>query len=71
MGRTNVVLNDDLVKAGLKYSRAKSIRELIDISLREFVARRKRLAMKELMGSGAWEGDLADLRGDAGVENPG
>lgn len=69
MGRTNVVLDDELVSEGMKLSRAKSIRELIDTSLREYVARQKRLAIKEFMGSGLWEGSLEELRGDVDAKN--
>lgn len=64
MGRTNIVIDDALVREGMRLAGVKSIRELVDRSLREFVERRRRLAMLELRGFGDWDGDLGQLRGD-------
>jgi Arc/MetJ family transcription regulator len=64
MQRTNVVLDERLVAEGLELTRAKSIRDLVDRSLRELVARLKRQKILELRGSNAWEGDLGAMRDD-------
>ena len=64
MQRTNVVLDERLVAEGLELTRAKSIRDLVDRSLRELVARLKRQKILELRGCNAWEGDLGAMRGD-------
>ena len=48
--RTNIVLDDDLVKEAFKYSEAKTKRELINQALKEFVENRGR-------------GDLLNLEG--------
>ena len=69
MGRTNIVLDDELLKEAMKLSRAKSIRELVDRSLREFVKKQRRLAMLKMRGCCAWEGDLSKLRGDNDASN--
>jgi Arc/MetJ family transcription regulator len=65
MGRTNVVLDDELVKEGMRLSSAKTIRDLIDRSLRHYLNYQKRQAMRSLKGSGIWSGDLDELRGAA------
>jgi Arc/MetJ family transcription regulator len=49
--RTNIVLNDDLVEEAQALSQIKTKRELIDTALREFVANRKRLDLRDLRGA--------------------
>ena len=68
MGRTNVVLDDELVREGMKISGAKTIRDLIDRSLRYYLDYEKRQAMRSLKGSGIWSGDLDELRGAVAEE---
>ncbi len=48
--RTNIVLEDSLVKEALKYSRAKTKRELIHQALEEFVKNRRRFNLLDLAG---------------------
>ena len=55
--RTNVVLNDDLVKEAQALSQIKTKRELIETALREFVAHRKRLDLRDLKGSRLFDED--------------
>ena len=64
MGRTNIVLNDELVTEGLKLSGASSRRELVDRALRCYVAWMKRRQVRLLRGSiDFWEGyDHRELR---------
>lgn len=51
--RTNIVLDEKLVKTGMKLTKAKSKRELVDTALREYVAQQeRRAAFKQLFGSG-------------------
>jgi Arc/MetJ family transcription regulator len=50
--RTNIVLDDQLVEEALKYSNAKTKRELVDIALREFVATHGRRDLLDLYGKG-------------------
>ncbi len=50
--RTNIVLDDALVAEAQKLSRIKTKRQLVDQALREFVANRKRLDLRDLAGSG-------------------
>ena len=48
--RTNIVLDDKLVKEAFRVSDAKTKRELVDLALREFVAARKRRDIRDLFG---------------------
>lgn len=50
--RTNIVLDDELVKEAFEHSNAKTKRELVDQALREFVANRRRKDVRELRGKG-------------------
>ena len=55
--RTNIVLDDDLLKEAQGLCQIKTKRELIEVALREFVENRKRLDLRELRG-------VADLQAD-------
>ncbi len=48
--RTNIVLNDELVSEAQALSAIKTKRELIEVALKEFVANRKRMDLRELRG---------------------
>jgi Arc/MetJ family transcription regulator len=50
--RTNIVLDDELVKEAFEHSNAKTKRELVDQALREFVANHRRKDVRELRGKG-------------------
>lgn len=63
MSRTNVDLNDKLVRAGLRLTDLKTKKELINYALEELVKRKGRKAILKLMGSNCWEGNLDEMRG--------
>jgi Arc/MetJ family transcription regulator len=48
--RTNVDINDDLLKEAFRHSKAKTKKELINEALRELVSSRKKLDLRELKG---------------------
>ena len=49
--RTNIVLNDELVKEAFKYSGdVKTKRELVETALKEYVSNRKRKDLQEIRG---------------------
>ena len=48
--RTNIVLDDELVREAFKYSLAKTKKELIHEALREYVENRRRKDLRELKG---------------------
>jgi Arc/MetJ family transcription regulator len=52
MMRTNIVLDDNLVKEAFRHAPVKTKRELVDLALREFVAARKRRDVRELFARG-------------------
>ena len=62
MGRTNIELDDQLVKEGLKRFKCKSKRELVHLALKELVKNSKRKEMLKLRGQVQWEGNLDELR---------
>ena len=51
--RTQIDLDDSLVEEALSLSHFKTKRELVDAALREFVAQRKRLNLRDLKGIGS------------------
>jgi len=48
--RTNIVLDDELVREAFRHSNAKTKRELVDRALREFVENHRRKDVRELRG---------------------
>jgi Arc/MetJ family transcription regulator len=50
--RTNIVLDEELVKEAFRFTDVKTKRELVDLALREFVATRRRRDLRELFGRG-------------------
>jgi Arc/MetJ family transcription regulator len=62
MARTNIGLDDQLVKEGLKLFKCKSKRELVHLALKELVKGSKRKEMLKLRGQVQWEGNLDELR---------
>ena len=48
--RTNIVLDDGLVKEAFKYAHVKTKKDLIDLALREFIDNKSRLDLTELRG---------------------
>ena len=55
--RTNIVLDDTLVREAQKLSKIKTKRELVDQALREFVLNRERLDLRDLKGVGELSAD--------------
>jgi len=48
--RTNIVLDDELVKEAFRLSKAKTKRELIAMALKEFVESHQRMNLLDLAG---------------------
>ena len=59
--RTNIVLDDALVNEAISVSGAKTTREVVDLALRELVARRRQRKLKSLVGKGLIDPDY-DVR---------
>jgi Arc/MetJ family transcription regulator len=64
MGRTNVILDDDLVNACQKATGIKTRRRLIHYALNELLRREKQADILELKGKVHWMGDLEAWRRD-------
>ena len=60
--RTNVVIDDRLIKKALNYTGLKTKKEVINYALRELVRRRQRKGILNLTGKLRWEGDLDEMR---------
>jgi len=58
MGRTNVVLDEELVEKCQKLTGIKTRRALIDYALQELLRHRRQRRLLELKGSVTWDGDL-------------
>jgi Arc/MetJ family transcription regulator len=63
MGRTNVVIDDDLVQECQRLTGIRTRRALIDYALREVRRRGRQKRLLELKGTIKWEGDLTEWRG--------
>lgn len=62
MGRTNVVLDDNLVSQCQKETGIKTRRALIDYALHEILRRGRQKKILELKGNVRWEGDIEEWR---------
>jgi Arc/MetJ family transcription regulator len=61
MARTNVVVDEALIRKVMRLYRLRTKREAIDYALRALVGDRDRRDILELKGTG-WEGDLESMR---------
>lgn len=59
--RTNIVLDDALVDEAMRAAGVKTKREVVDLALRELVARRRQRAVLDLVGQGLIAADY-DVR---------
>ena len=64
MGRTNIDLEDKLVKEGMRVFKCKTKKELVHLALKELLKKEKRKEILKLQGMGQWEGNLDEMRGD-------
>ena len=62
MGRTNIYIEDTLVQDGLRITGLRTKRELVDLALRELVAREQQKDLLALEGKFQWQGDLNEIR---------
>jgi Arc/MetJ family transcription regulator len=63
--RTNIEIDDDLMKKALKYSKLKTKKAIINKALMEYVKYQMRLNMLSLQGKVKWVGDLDKMRRNA------
>ena len=64
MKRTNLVLDEQILEEATRLSGEKTYSATVNRALQDFVKRIKASRILELRGSGLWEGDLSEMRGD-------
>jgi Arc/MetJ family transcription regulator len=64
MKRTNLLLDEALLEETTRLTGEKSLSRAVSLALEEFVRRHRARQILSLAGSGLWEGDLAEMRGD-------
>jgi len=62
MHRTNIELDEKLVKEGMRLFNKKTKKELINFALKEVIRREKVKGILALEGKVVWEGDLREMR---------
>ncbi|MFZ4381628.1 MAG: type II toxin-antitoxin system VapB family antitoxin [Sandarakinorhabdus sp.] len=64
--RTNIVIDDRLMRDAMAAAGARSKREAVEMGLKLLLARRNQAAIRPLRGALDWQGDLDAMRSDAG-----
>jgi hypothetical protein len=64
MKRTNLVLREALLDEALRVSGERTYSQVVERALEDYVRRMKAGQILRLAGSGAWEGNLAEMRED-------
>jgi len=62
--RTNIVIDEKLMKNALKATGAKTKREVVEMGLQMLVRLKEQEKIREFRGKLHWEGDLDDMRTD-------
>lgn len=62
MLRTNIELDEKLVKEAMRLTRKKTKKELVNYALRELINKMRRKKLLELEGKVEWRGDLGEMR---------
>ena len=63
--RTNIVIDDKLMREALRLTGLKTKREAVELGLRTVVRLRHQEQARRFRGKLAWEGDLEAMRTDA------
>jgi Arc/MetJ family transcription regulator len=62
--RTNIVIDDRLMKDALRATGLKTKREVVELGLRTLLQLSKEVEIQRLRGKLHWEGDLDEMRRD-------
>lgn len=62
--RTNIVIDDKLMRDTLRATGLKTKREAVELGLRTVLRLRKQAEIRELRGKLGWQGDLDSMRND-------
>jgi len=66
MGRTNIVIDETLVRKARKLTRLKTKREIVDRALEVQVRSESRKGIIRYYGTGIWKGDAKAMRRNRG-----
>jgi Arc/MetJ family transcription regulator len=64
MKRTNLVLDEQLLEEVTRVSGERTYSRAVTRAIEDYLRRSKAGRILELAGSGLWEGDLSEMRGD-------
>jgi Arc/MetJ family transcription regulator len=62
--RTNIVIDDKLMRDALRATGLKTKRETVELGLRTLLSLKKQAAIRRLRGKLDWQGDLNAMRRD-------
>ena len=62
MGRTNIEIDESLIRKARKLTRLKTKRQIADEALRSLIRSESRKGILRYYGSGVWHGDLKASR---------
>jgi Arc/MetJ family transcription regulator len=62
--RTNIVIDDKLMKETLRLTGLRTKREVVELGLRTIVRLRKQEEIRKFRGKLKWQGDLDSMRTD-------
>ncbi len=63
--RTNIVIDDKLMKDALKATGLRTKKEVVDLGLMTLVSLRKQASIKAYKGKLQWQGNLDEMRTDS------
>ena len=66
MLRTNIELDEKLVREGMKLTRKKTKKDLVNFALEELVVKLKRKKLFDMEGKVEWSGNLSSMRKNRG-----
>lgn len=61
--RTNIVLDEELIREAQDLTALKTKKEVVDFALQELVKQFRCRKLLDLRRAGLWEGDLEEMRG--------
>jgi hypothetical protein len=70
MKRTNLVLDEQLLIELTRVSGERTYSRAVTKAMEDYLRRHRAGRIMELAGSGLWEGDLSEMRGDAAAAAP-
>ncbi len=60
--RTNIEIDDSLIKKAMNLTKSKTKKEVVDLALRELVKQQKRKSILKYRGKMKWKGNLDEMR---------